>query len=71
MNASPRTPATASFVDVLAMLPVIPTTSGRDRRRQAAATAWSARRAMVRDPDDGHVAEGVLLRLAGRLAALG
>ena len=34
--------ATASLVDVLAMLPVTPTTSGSNRRRQPVATAHSA-----------------------------
>ena len=42
-NRPPRTPATASLVEVFAMLPVMPTTSGEKRVRQAAATAWSAR----------------------------
>ena len=42
-NRRSRTPATASFVEVFAMLPVIPTTSGANRARQAAATACSAR----------------------------
>ena len=32
----------ASLVEVLAMLPVTPTVSGSNRRRQAAAMAWSA-----------------------------
>ena len=38
-RAAPRTAAAASFVEVLAMLPVMPTTSGVNRRRQPAATA--------------------------------
>ena len=38
----PRTVAIASLADVLAMLPVTPTTSGSKRVRQPAATAWSA-----------------------------
>ena len=42
-NRPSSTPATASLVEVLAMLPVIPTTSGENRARQAAATACSAR----------------------------
>ena len=43
-RAAPRTVATASFVEVFAMLPVIPTTSGSNRRRQPAATAPRAAR---------------------------
>ena len=42
-NRRSRTPATASFVDVLAMLPVTPMTSGEKRRRHAAAVAWRPR----------------------------
>ena len=45
--AAPRTAAVASFVDVLATLPVMPTTSGAKRERQAAATAWRPARASV------------------------
>ncbi len=41
-RAAPRTAAAASFVEVLAMLPVTPTTSGVNRRRHPAATAPSA-----------------------------
>ena len=41
-NAAPRTVAMASFVEVLAMLPVTPTTSGSNRARQPAAIAPSA-----------------------------
>ena len=44
MNPRARTAATASFVDVFAMLPVTPTTSGANRRRQPAATAARAAR---------------------------
>ena len=46
----------ASLVEVLAMLPVTPTTSGSNRRRQPAATAPSAASG-VGDPDDRDVAE--------------
>ena len=42
-NRCSRTPATASFVDVLAMLPVTPMTSGEKRRRHAAAVACRPR----------------------------
>ena len=42
-NRSARTAAMASLVEVLAMLPVTPTTSGEKRRRQAAATACRPR----------------------------
>src|SRR5215210_5945855 len=43
----PRTPATASFVEVLAMLPLTATTSGSNRARHVVASAWSAARASV------------------------
>ena len=51
-----RTAAIASLVDVLAMLPVTPTTSGSNRRRQPAASApsaarGSATRTMVTSPN--------------------
>ena len=59
--AAPRTAAVASFVDVLAKLPVMPTTSGAKRARQAAATWLQAGEGVV-DPDDRHVAEGVQRR---------
>ncbi len=64
-NRRSSTPATASLVEVLAMLPVIPTTSGSNRRRHAAATACSARsgsatRTIVTSPS------AVVRRLAGR-----
>ena len=52
----PRTAATASLVEVLAMLPVTPTTNGSNRRRQPAAIAPSAASG-VGDPDDRDVAE--------------
>ena len=64
-RAAPRTVATASLVDVLAMLPVIPTTSGSNRRRQPAATAPRATSASA-TRTIGDVAETPgLLDLAG------
>ena len=56
-TSSPRTAAMASLVEVLAMLPVTPTTSGSNRARQPAARAPRAASG-VRDPDDRDVAEG-------------
>ena len=47
----------ASLVEVLAMLPVTPTTSGSKRDRQPVATA-AERGDAVADPDDRDVAEG-------------
>ena len=46
----------ASLVEVLAMLPVTPTTSGSNRRRQPAAIG-AERRQRIGDPDHGDVAE--------------
>src|SRR5665811_1104133 len=42
-SATARTAAVASLVDVFARLPVIPTTSGSNRARQAIGAAWRAR----------------------------
>ena len=70
----PRTAATASFVEVLAMLPVIPTTSGSNRRRQPAATAPraaipSATRMTVTSPSAAGSAGGRVTRSAAAPAA--
>ena len=55
-RASPRTAATASLVEVLAMLPVTPTTSG-SKRAPPAGGHGPERGRRVGDADDGHVAE--------------
>ena len=62
-RAVPRTAAIASLVDVLAMLPVTPTTTGSKRRRQPAATAPraaapSGTRTTVTSPSESGSASG-------------
>ncbi len=64
-----RTAATASLVEVLAMLPVMPTTSGVNRLRQPAATdpraaMASATRTIVTSPSDVESAGDLVTRRA-------